>query len=158
MEHDRSAPDRVRGALAAVGVRTDVRQFDASTRTAQDAANAIGTSVGQIVKSLLFLAGDRPVLALVSGSNQLDTEKLAALTGARIGKADAAAVRKATGFAIGGVPPVGFPAPITTYVDRDFLRYDVVWAAAGTPHHVFDITPAELIRVTGGVVGDLRRD
>ena len=158
MEQERSAPDRVRAALAGVGVCTDVRQFDASTRTAQDAANAIGTSVGQIVKSLLFLAGDRPVLALVCGSNQLDTEKLAALTGARIGKADAGAVREATGFAIGGVPPIGFPAPITTYVDRDLLRYGVVWAAAGTPHHVFDITPAELIRVTGGVVGDLRRD
>jgi len=129
-----------------------------STRTAQEAADAIGTSVGQIVKSLVFLAGGAPVLALVSGSNRLDTERLAALSGAVIGKADADSVRQATGYAIGGVPPIGFPRPIPTFVDRDLLQYDVVWAAAGTPRHVFPITPADLQRLTGGNVVDLKQE
>ena len=129
-----------------------------STRTAQEAADAIGTSVGQIVKSLVFLAGGAPVLALVSGSNRLDTERLAALSGAVIGKADADSVRQATGYAIGGVPPTGFPRPIPTFVDRDLLQYDVVWAAAGTPRHVFPITPADLQRLTGGNVVDLKQE
>ena len=129
-----------------------------STQTAQEAADAIGTSVGQIVKSLVFLAGGAPVLALVSGSNRLDTERLAALSGAVIGKADADSVRQATGYAIGGVPPIGFPRPIPTFVDRDLLQYDVVWAAAGTPRHVFPITPADLQRLTGGNVVDLKQE
>lgn len=158
MEQELSAPDRVRAALVAAGLSADIRRFEATTRTAQDAANAIGTTVGQIVKSLVFLAGTHPVLALVSGSNQLDIDKLAALTGERISKADADAVRRATSFAIGGVPPLGFPGRIPAYVDRDFLSYDLVWAAAGTPHHVFPIAPVELIRVTSGTVADLRRD
>ena len=158
MEQELSAPDRVRAALVAAGISADIRHFEATTRTAQDAANAIGTTVGQIVKSLVFLAGTHPVLALVSGSNQLDVDKFAALTGERISKADADAVRRATSFAIGGVPPLGFPGHIPAYVDRDFFSYDVVWAAAGTPHHVFPIPPVELIRVTSGTVADLRRD
>ena len=108
------------------------------------------------MKSLLFLAGAAPVLALVSGANQLDPARLAALTGASIGKADADAVRQATGYSIGGVPPTGFPAPIPTFIDRDLLQYDVVWAAAGTPRHVFPIAPQELVRVTGGSVADLK--
>jgi prolyl-tRNA editing enzyme YbaK/EbsC (Cys-tRNA(Pro) deacylase) len=157
MEQELSAPERVRAALAAAGVRADIRHFDATTRTALDAATAIGTTVAQIVKSLVFVAGTNPLLALVSGSNQLDVEKLAALTGERISKADAEIVRRATSFAIGGVPPVGFPAPIPTYIDRDLLQWDVVWAAAGTPHDVFPIPPSDLIRVTGGAIADLRR-
>jgi prolyl-tRNA editing enzyme YbaK/EbsC (Cys-tRNA(Pro) deacylase) len=155
MEQELSAPDRVRAALAAAGVHADIRHFQATTRTAQDAAAAIGTTVAQIVKSLVFLAGTHPVLALVSGSNQLDVDKLAVLTGQRISKADADTVRRATSFAIGGVPPLGFPAAIPTYIDRDFLQYDVVWAAAGTPHDVFPVAPPELIRVTRGTVADL---
>jgi prolyl-tRNA editing enzyme YbaK/EbsC (Cys-tRNA(Pro) deacylase) len=155
MEQELSAPERVRAALAAAGVRADIRHFDATTRTAQDAATAIGTSVAQIVKSLLFLAGTHPVLTLVSGSNRLDVEKLAVLTRERISKADAEIVRRATSFAIGGVPPLGFPAPIPTYIDRDLLQWKVVWAAAGTPHDVFPISPADLIRLTRGTVADL---
>jgi prolyl-tRNA editing enzyme YbaK/EbsC (Cys-tRNA(Pro) deacylase) len=157
MDQRLSAPDRVQAALSAAGVATHIEEFPSSTRTAQEAADAVGTKVGQIVKSLVFLAGDAPVLALVSGANQLDTTRLAALTGAAIGKADADAVRQATGYSIGGVPPTGFPAPIPTFIDRDLLQYDVVWAAAGTPRHVFRITPAELIRITAGTVDDLRR-
>jgi prolyl-tRNA editing enzyme YbaK/EbsC (Cys-tRNA(Pro) deacylase) len=158
MDQRSSAPERVQAALSAAGVTTRIEEFPSSTRTAQEAATAVGTSVGQIVKSLLFLAGGTPVLALVSGLNQLDPARLALLTGTPIGKADADAVRRATGYAIGGVPPTGFPTPIPTFIDRDLLQYAVVWAAAGTPRHVFAIAPAELIRVTAGVVSDLRRD
>lgn len=158
MERELSAAERVRAALVAAGMSADVVHFDATTRTAADAAQAIGTSVGQIVKSLVFLSNGRPVLALVSGSNQLDPGKLAGLTGGSIDKADAETVRRATGFAIGGVPPTGFPTPLRTYIDRDLLQYDVVWAAAGTPHDVFSIAPRDLVRITTGVLGDLRRD
>ena len=143
-------------ALTAAGVDAQVREFPNSTRTAQDAAAAVGSSLGQIVKSLVFLAGDRPVLALVSGMNRLDTDRLAAIIGAPIRKADAHAVREATSYAIGGVPPAGFPEPLPTYVDRDLLQYQTVWAAAGTPRHVFPIAPRELVRVTGGTVVDLK--
>jgi prolyl-tRNA editing enzyme YbaK/EbsC (Cys-tRNA(Pro) deacylase) len=158
MDQRLSAPDRVQAALSAAGVAARIEEFPSSTRTAQDAAAAVGTGVGQIVKSLLFLAGDVPVLALVSGANRLDTGRLAALTGAQIGKADADAVRRATSYSIGGVPPVGFPAAIPIFIDRDLLQYDVVWAAAGTPRHVFPISPAVLIRITAGTVADLRAD
>src|SRR3989442_13960301 len=133
MEQRPSAPERVQAALATAGVAARIAEFPAWTRTAQDAAAAVGTRIGQIVKSLVFLAGDAPVLALVSGANQLDPPRLAALTGLPIGKADADAVRQATGYSIGGVPPMGFPAPIPTFIDRDLLQYDVVWAPAGTP-------------------------
>ena len=156
MEQQLSAPQRVQAALTAAGVDARIQEFPSSTRTAQEAAASVGTSVAQIVKSLVFLAGDAPVMALVSGVNRLDTQRLAALSGAPIGKADADAVRQATGYSIGGVPPIGFPAPIPTYIDRDLLRYDVVWAAAGTPRHVFPIAPEELVRITGGHVAHLR--
>ena len=156
MDQQRSAPDRVRAALEAAGVEARIQEFGVSTRTAQEAADAVGTSVGQIVKSLLFIAAEAPVLALVSGVNQLDTGRLGALTGSVITRASADAVRAATTYAIGGVPPAGFPAPIPTYIDRDLMQYEVIWAAAGTPRHVFPITPADLLRLTGGTVGDLK--
>ena len=156
MEQQLPAPDRVRQALTAAGIDTRIQEFPSSTRTAAEAAATVGTSVGQIVKSLVFLAGDLPVMALVSGINRLDTERLAALSGADIGKADADAVRQATGYSIGGVPPIGFPAAIQTFIDRDLLQYDVVWAAAGTPRHVFPIAPNDLVRITGGRVADLK--
>src|SRR6266481_1934359 len=104
MDQKLSAPDRVRAALSIAGIAAHIEEFPSSTRTAQEAADAVGTSVEQIVKSLVFLAAGAPVLALVSGANRLDPQRLAALTGAPIGKADAAAVRQATGYAIGGVP------------------------------------------------------
>jgi prolyl-tRNA editing enzyme YbaK/EbsC (Cys-tRNA(Pro) deacylase) len=156
MDQRTSAPDRVRAALSAAGVDARIQEFPSSTRTAQEAAAAVGTSVGQIVKSLVFLAGGAPVLALVSGANRLDTSRLARLTGTEIGKADADAVRQATGYAIGGVPPTGFPTPIPTFIDRDLLGFELVWAAAGTPRHVFPIAPAELVRITGGKVVELK--
>ncbi|MGH2514458.1 MAG: YbaK/EbsC family protein, partial [Ktedonobacterales bacterium] len=112
-------------------------------------------TVGQIVKSLVFLAGDDPILALVSGSNRAGTTKLAHITGAAIHRADADTVRRVTGFAIGGVPPLGHTTPLRTYLDRDLLRYATVWAAAGTPNAVFAITPAELVRVASAEIVDL---
>jgi Cys-tRNA(Pro) deacylase len=149
-------PLRVEAALRAHGLRVELRQFPDSTRTAAEAAAAIGTTVGQIVKSLVFLAGGQPVLALMSGANRLALNRLAALVGSTVEKADADAVRQATGYAIGGVPPVGFKAAIPTYLDRDLLGYDTVWAAAGTPHHVFPVTPADLLRITHATVADLK--
>ena len=156
MDQRSSAPERVQAALLAAGVPARIEEFPSSTRTAQDAAAAVGTSVGQIVKSLVFLAGDAPVLALLSGANRLDPARLTEITGLPIGKADADAVRQATGYSIGGVPPTGFPAPIPTFIDRDLLQYDVVWAAAGTPRHVFPIAPQDLVRITSGRVADLK--
>jgi len=151
-----AAVRRVEAALTAAGLEPRVLEFPASTRTAVEAAVAVGTTVGQIVKSLLFLSAGHPVLALVSGSNRLDLERLAVLAGLPVTKADANAVREATGYSIGGVPPLGFPQPVPCFVDRDLLTYPIVWAAAGTPHHVFEITPADLVRVTAATVADLK--
>jgi prolyl-tRNA editing enzyme YbaK/EbsC (Cys-tRNA(Pro) deacylase) len=123
-----------------------VREFPEGTRTAQDAAAAIGCSVGQIVKSLVFVRGDEPVLVLCSGANTVDAERLG------LAKADADLVRRATGFAIGGVPPYGHAERLVTLVDEDLLGYDEIWAAAGTPRSVFPLTPAELLERSGGTV------
>jgi prolyl-tRNA editing enzyme YbaK/EbsC (Cys-tRNA(Pro) deacylase) len=124
-----------------------VREFPEGTRTAQDAAAAIGCSVGQIVKSLVFVRDAEPVLVLCSGANTVDAQRLG------LAKADADLVRRATGFAIGGVPPYGHPAPLETLVDEDLMAYDEIWAAAGTPRSVFPLTPAELLERSGGSVG-----
>ena len=135
------APARVRAALQALGVDSDVIELSESARTAAQAAAACGVAVGQIVKSLVFLAGDEPILVLVSGANQADERRLAALSGQTVRRADADAVRGATGYAIGGVPPVGHPRPLRVFIDADLLGYDRLIAAAGTPHAVFPITP-----------------
>lgn len=151
----KAAVVRVVEAIEATGIQTQVKEFAESTRTAEDAAAAIGCTVGQIVKSLIFLAGDTPILALVSGANQAGTSRLAAIADAPITRASAAIVREATGYAIGGVPPLGHATRLPTYLDRDLLQYDVLWAAAGTPNAVFRITPAELQRITGAEPVDL---
>jgi len=149
---------RVVEAAAAHGLTFEVHEFPGGTRTADDAARAIGVEVGQIVKSLVFLADGVPVVALVSGANQLDEARLAAAAGASsTGRASAEQVREATGYPVGGVPPLGHAAQLRTFVDEDLLAHDEVWAAAGTPHLNFAISPAELVRVTGGTVCDLRR-
>jgi Cys-tRNA(Pro) deacylase len=150
---------RVADAAAALGLLIDIVTFDYSTRTAEDAAAAIGCEVGQIVKSLVFTVSGAPVVALVSGANQLDTRKLAELTGVgrkQVERADANTVRVATGFAIGGVPPFGHTTSLGVFIDNDLLNYEVVWAAAGTPNTVFAINPTDLERVAGGQVVDLR--
>lgn len=149
---------RVVDAGAALGFTVEVHEFPDGTRTADDAARAIGVEVGQIVKSLVFLADGAPVVALVSGANQLDEAKLAAAAGATsTGRASAEQVREATGYPVGGVPPFGHATDLATFVDADLLGYDEVWAAAGTPHLNLAIASAELVRVTGGTVCDLRR-
>jgi prolyl-tRNA editing enzyme YbaK/EbsC (Cys-tRNA(Pro) deacylase) len=148
--------ERVRASLIALGVEApEIREFAASTATAVDAAAAIGTSVGRIVKSLVFMAGEMPILVLASGPNRVDTERLGVLLGTRVRRADADQVRQATGFAIGGVPPVGHTTRLATYVDRDLLQYDEVWAAAGTPTSVFPIDPPTLVRITAGQVAEI---
>lgn len=146
------ATQRVIAALAERGLLVETREFAESTRTAADAAAAIGTTVGQIVKSLVFLADDAPILVLVSGSNRVDTDQLGTILGKRLDRAPADRVRMATGFAIGGIPPIGHATPLSTYLDADLLTYDLLWAAAGTPNSVFPITPADLQRITGAQV------
>jgi prolyl-tRNA editing enzyme YbaK/EbsC (Cys-tRNA(Pro) deacylase) len=153
-----SSADRVRAALKALGVQTDIRAFDASTRTSADAAAAIGCEVAQIAKTLVFKAkpSGRAVLVIASGSNRVSEAKLAAALGEAIGKADAAFVRDKTGFAIGGVAPVGHSEKPFIFIDEDLLQYAVIWAAAGTPNSVFRLTPAELQRITGGRVAAIK--
>jgi prolyl-tRNA editing enzyme YbaK/EbsC (Cys-tRNA(Pro) deacylase) len=131
-----------------------VVELPASTRTAQDAAAAVGCTVGQIVKSLVFRGAqtNKPLLVVASGSNRVDEARLGELAGEPIAKADAPFVRAHTGFAIGGVAPLGHPAPVETYIDTDLLQYDEIWAAAGTPSAVFALTPADLQLMTGGQV------
>jgi len=132
-------------AAARQGVALEVHEFPAGTRTAQDAAAAVGVDVGQIVKSLVFRVDGRPVLALVSGDNRVDETRLAeAVGGGEVVRADADLVRAATGFPIGGVPPFGHHAELETILDRNLLDHEVVWAAAGTPRHVFPISPPAL--------------
>jgi Cys-tRNA(Pro) deacylase len=141
-----------------LGLTVKPREFDETTRTAADAALAIGVDLGQIVKSLAFAVDGEVVIALVSGDNQLDEAKLArAAGGERAWREDADTVREATGFPVGGVPPFGHREPLRVFVDEDLLQYEELWAAAGTPHVNFSLTPEELVRVTGGLVGDLRR-
>jgi prolyl-tRNA editing enzyme YbaK/EbsC (Cys-tRNA(Pro) deacylase) len=133
-------------------VTVDARVLPDSARTAPEAAAAVGVEVGAIVKSLVFRCGDEAVLALVSGANRADEGRLEAEFGSPVTRADAAFAREATGFSIGGVPPLGHPAPLRTLVDEDLLAFDVVWAAAGTPHAVFPIEPHALAELAGGRV------
>lgn len=152
---------KVAAAARELGLDISIKEFTETTRTAEDAARAIGCTVAQIVKSLLFVVDGRPIMALVSGPNRLDEAKLAALCGVgkkKVKRADAEAVREATGFAIGGVPPFGHTTRLSVYIDQDFRQFEVIWAAAGTPNAVFAIAPAELVRVTGGIVADLKHE
>ena len=149
---------RVVAAGAAIGLTVDPVRFPQGTKTAVDAANAIGCEVGQIVKSLIFGVDGEVVLAYVSGANQLDEAKLAvAAGGLNCTRVDADVVRSATGFPIGGVPPFGHDTDLRVFVDPDLLEHDVVWAAAGTWHDVFSLTPQQLVEASGGTVVDLKR-
>ena len=149
---------RVTAAAKERGLDISTRRFPEGTKTAADAAAAIGVTVGQIVKSLVFGVDNEIVMALVSGSNQLDEKKLAlAAGGAKCARVDADAVREATGYPIGGVPPFGHDTKLRVFIDLDLLQYEEVWAAAGTWNDNFAIAPNELVRVSGGVVTDLKR-
>lgn len=145
---------RVQAALQALGFNGEVLELQHSTRTAAEAAQAAGCEVGQIVKSLVFILepSQVPVLVLVSGSNRVHEKRLGRLLGGTLAKADADFVHEISGFAIGGVPPVGHKTPLKTYIDEDLLQYDQIWAAAGTPNAVFQLTPQELLRLSSGQV------
>lgn len=145
---------RVQRALAAAGIAARVVELPHSTRTASDAAAAIGCRVEQIAKSVVFRRADsgRPVLVIASGTNRVDERLVSAYLKTQIAKADANFVRSTTGFAIGGVPPLGHDSPVETLIDEDLLRLDTIWAAAGTSHAVFSLDPGQLVRATGGRV------
>ncbi len=150
---------RVVEAARALGIDIEPRRFPDGTKTAADAAAAIGVGVGQIVKSLIFSVDGEVVLAYVSGANQLDEKKLAAAAGGlTCSRVDADVVRAATGFPIGGVPPFGLATDLRVFVDPDLLQYDEVWAAAGTWHDVFGIEPGRLLEASGATIADLKRE
>jgi Cys-tRNA(Pro) deacylase len=151
---------KVADAARELGLDVEIVEFAQTTRTAQEAADAIGCEVAQIVKSLLFTVNGQAIMALVSGVNQLDFGKLAALCGVgrnKVKRPDADTVKAATGFSIGGIPPFGHASALPIYVDEDLRQFDVVWAAAGTPFAVFAIAPDELMEVCGGTAVDLKK-
>jgi prolyl-tRNA editing enzyme YbaK/EbsC (Cys-tRNA(Pro) deacylase) len=145
---------KVQDALAARGFTNEILELAQTTRTAADAAAALGCDVGQIVKSLVFRARNsgRAVLVVASGTNRVDLARLGALLEEGVEKADAEFVREQTGFAIGGVPPIGHAHPLVTFIDEDLRRFPSIFAAAGHPNAVFPLTPDELVRMTGGRV------
>ena len=153
-----SGVQRVQEALDQSGLSLEVVELPQSSRTAQEAADAVGCQLGQIVKSLVFRGSDSetPYLVLVSGPNRADLERVSQLVGEPIQMGDADFVREVTGFSIGGVAPVGMPEPIQTLIDRDLLQYDTIWAAAGTPRSVFSLSPDDLRQLTAGQVATIR--
>jgi prolyl-tRNA editing enzyme YbaK/EbsC (Cys-tRNA(Pro) deacylase) len=153
-----AAIDRFVEAARARGVDPEVRRFPQGTKTAEDAARAIGCDVGQIVKSLVFLADGEPFVAFTSGANRADTARLAALLDVReVRRATPEEARTATGFAIGGTPPFGHPRELRVLLDEDLLRHEEVWAAAGTPDSVFPLTPEQLVVASGARVAAFRQ-
>jgi prolyl-tRNA editing enzyme YbaK/EbsC (Cys-tRNA(Pro) deacylase) len=149
-----ASAQRVQDALDQLGLTLEVVELPDSTRTAVDAAQAIGCTVAQIAKSLIFRAkqSDRPVLVIASGSNRVNEKVISKEWGEPIGKADADFVRTRTGFVIGGVPPVGHLESLDTFIDQDLFEFDEIWAAAGTPNAVFRLLPGDLLRATAGTV------
>jgi prolyl-tRNA editing enzyme YbaK/EbsC (Cys-tRNA(Pro) deacylase) len=150
---------KVQAALIEHGLSARVVELPGSTRTAQEAAIAIGTTVAQIVKSLVFrgVESGRPILVETSGANRVDERRLKTLVGEPVEKASADFAHEQTGFAIGGIPPVGHAHPIPTLIDEDLMQFDEIWAAAGTPHAVFPLTPTDLVRLTGGQLAVVRK-
>lgn len=151
------AAAKVQAALDALGLDRKVMELGVDARTSQQAADALGVTVGQIAKSLVFTVNGGPVLVIASGANRVDERRLGELAGGRVRRADPETVRQVTGYAIGGVPPVGHATTVPVYLDRDLFAHDVVYAAAGVPDGVFPIAPDELLRATGGRVCDLAR-
>jgi prolyl-tRNA editing enzyme YbaK/EbsC (Cys-tRNA(Pro) deacylase) len=149
---------KVQETLRDRGFDSQVVELPDSTRTAKEAAQAIGCRVEQIVKSLIFrtLESDRAILVVASGTNRVNEQRVGELVGEPIGKADANFVRQHTGFSVGGVPPLGHTEPITTFIDEDLMGYDQIWAAAGTPFAVFRLTPAELEEMTAGTTTSIK--
>lgn len=150
---------KVQDAILARGVPCQVVEMPASTRSAAEAAQAVGCQVEQIVKSLVFVTKNshKALLVLASGANRVDEKALSAEAGEKVGKADADFVREVTGFAIGGIPPLGHNQPLETYIDEDLMQYGEIWAAAGTPNAVFQLTPADLLKICDGKVIRLKQ-
>ena len=147
---------RVVAAASDAGLQIEVQRFPEGTRTAADAARAVGCDVAQIVKSLVFMADAAPILALASGANRVDAQRLReAISAEEVRRADGDEARAATGFSIGGIPPFGHDRPLTVLIDRDLLSHDRLWAAAGLPDAIFAITPDALVTASGGRVVDL---
>jgi Cys-tRNA(Pro) deacylase len=147
---------KVQTAIAQHGLQREVIELEVHARTSQQAADALGVTVGQIVKSLVFTVDGRPLLVAASGVNRVDERRLGELAGGRIRRADPDTVKRTTGYTIGGVPPIGLESELSVYIDRDLLGYDLVYAAAGRPECVFPIAPDELVRATGGKVVDIK--
>jgi Cys-tRNA(Pro) deacylase len=147
-----SSAKKVQEALNQFGIELEVVEFPESTRTAADAARAIGCQVGQIAKSLIFKTktSERPILIIASGANRVNEKKMRDLIGEKIVRPDAAFVRAETGFAIGGIPPLGHTSQLETYLDEDLMEFDTIWAAAGTPNAVFRLTPDQMKKITNG--------
>ena len=150
------AVEKVQAAITEHGLDRRVIELPVHARTSEQAADALGVTVGQIVKSLVFTADDRPVLVAASGANRVDERRLGELAGGKIRRADPATVKRATGYTIGGGPPIALASALPVYVDRDLLGYELVYAAAGLPECVFPIAPQELVRATGGTVVDIK--
>jgi prolyl-tRNA editing enzyme YbaK/EbsC (Cys-tRNA(Pro) deacylase) len=150
------AAEKVQAAISEHGLDRRVIELPVHARTSRQAADALGVTVGQIVKSLVFTADDRPLLVAASGANRVDERRLGELAGGTIRRADPATVKRATGYTIGGVPPIALASRLPIYVDRDLLGYDLVYAAAGLPECVFPLAPQELVRATGGTVVDIK--
>lgn len=147
---------RVQTALSTLGLGGAVVELAAEARTSQQAADALGVGVAQIAKSLVFTVDGAPVMVVASGVNRVDERKLGKLAGGTVRRADALTVKRATGYTIGGVPPLAHDTPLQIWVDEDLLRHDVIYAAAGVPECVFPLTPDELLRATGGTVADVK--
>ncbi len=160
MEELSPSAQRVQRALDNCGVQLIVEELPASTRTALDAAQAVGCQVGQIIKSLVFKGkrSERPILVIASGINRVDEKRIEALIGEPLGKADADFVRSRTGFVIGGVPPVGHIEKIQTFIDEDLIQYDPLWAAAGTPNAVFRLSAEDLLKISDGIVTAIKQE
>lgn len=148
--------EKVQAAIRALGLDREVIELPVRAATSRQAADALGVKVGQIAKSLVFVVNGSPVLVIASGANRVDETRLGKLAGGPVRRADADTVRQVSGYAIGGVPPLGHPTALRTYIDRDLLDYELVYAAAGVPECVFPLTPAELVRGTGGSVSDIK--
>ncbi|HYS93885.1 MAG TPA: YbaK/EbsC family protein [Candidatus Acidoferrales bacterium] len=147
---------RVQAALDALGLRRAVIELPVEARTSQQAADAVGVGVGQIAKSLVFTVDGAPVMVIASGTNRVDERKLATLAGGNVRRADADTVKRATGYTIGGVPPLGHETALRIWIDEDLLRHDLIYAAGGVSDCVFPLTPGELLKATGGSVADVK--
>lgn len=149
---------KVQDTLQSLGFNLQVIEFEQTTRTSIEAAQAVGCDVGQIAKSLIFKGkqSGKAILIIASGANRVDEKKIKGIVGEKVEKPDADFVREQTGFVIGGVPPVGHTQKLETLIDEDLLKFETIWGAAGTPNAVFKLTPQELVKMTGGKVADIK--